>query len=181
MYLCIYLFICLFTWIFVWALQSKIQLHDVTWAWMIIGNHWKPLVVFGNTDVIILHWYSQDCLKEDYLYFTFISVFLHARDSVPIGSLYGSISNLVCVWERGWERVSVPAQASKWVSECVSEWVGELTLSLHKLIWFGLDWFELIRLSERSSWWVSVRVWLCLPCSQFRYLKAKRQKGVNRI
>ena len=76
--------------------QSNMQLHGHAW---LLETSCKG---FGNTDVIILHCYSQDYLKEDYLEFTFFSGFLHARDSVPIGSLYGSISNLV--WFPRWLR-----------------------------------------------------------------------------
>ena len=92
----IYLFIYSFARIFVWALQSNIQLHEHGW---LLETSCKG---FGNMDVFILHCYSQDYLKEDYLELIFISVFLHARDSVSIGSLYGPISNLV--WFPWWLR-----------------------------------------------------------------------------
>ena len=67
-----------------------------------MDQHWKLPVRVSESlaSDLFLHGYFDEYILEDSLSSKLFLV-LHARDSVPIGSLYGSISNLVCVCVSG--------------------------------------------------------------------------------
>ena len=82
-------------WIFAWALQSNIQNSGHGWLLETSGKG------FGIANFDFPHYYSWDYLKMDS--FNSLSyLILHAWDSVPDGSSYGSISCLV--WFLWWLR-----------------------------------------------------------------------------